>query len=236
MSAISQSATRSAWLAIMLFAASSLVTPAALAAGSGGGGGLSPSPAPARNLSPEDRSDKLLRAGIRQRDKALKQEAKAANAKSDRARDKALARAQKAYNKAIEKQTEAIQAHPQNYKAANELGFALRKTGEYRKAIGAYNYSLKINPEFHQATEYRAEALLALGYYDQTRTDYLKLFRNDRTLADQLMSAFIAWLEEKNGEFSEEESKFADWVESRRRLANITSDLSRNNARIWPQS
>ena len=51
-----------------------------------------------------------------------------------------------------------MKIYPQNYKAANELGYALRKSGDYRKAIGAYNYALEINPNFHQATEYRGEA------------------------------------------------------------------------------
>ncbi len=204
-----------------------------LAAGSGGGGGsLSSSSAPARNLSPEELSDKAMRAGIRQRDKALKQEKKAGSAKSEKARNKALARAEKAYKKAIDKQGEALRHNPNNYKAANELGFALRKTGDYRKAIGAYNYSLKINPNFTQAIEYRGEAFLALGFYDQAKNAYLTLFRNDRELADLLMTKLETWAATKTDK-SEAEAQFAGWIEERSRLAKATADLSMNNVRDW---
>ena len=70
---------------------------------------------------------------------------RAAKAGEPAARDKALAKAQKAYKQAVGKQGEAIKLDPQNYQAANELGFALRKTGDYRKALGAYNFALQIN-------------------------------------------------------------------------------------------
>ncbi len=213
----------------------SVYSPAAYPAGSGGGGGFT-APPPARSLTPEQQSERLFKAGIRHRDKALKQEAKAAAARAadkTKAQNRALAKAQKEFAKAIEKQSEAIQFDPQNYKAANELGYALRKTGDYRKAIGAYNYSLKINPNFHQATEYRAEALLALGYLEETKGAYLKLFRNDRELAGQLMAAMQAWLAAKGKDLSEDEAAFSAWVEERQRLANITTDLSLGNTRVW---
>ncbi len=215
----------------------SVVSTPMWAAGSGGGGGLSGVPAQAA-LTPEQQSDKLLRAGIRHRDRALKQEAKAAKAAAEgkeKARDKALAKAEKEFAKAIKKQGEAIQYNPQNYKAANELGYALRKTGDFRKAIGAYNYSLKINPNFHEAIEYRAEALLALGFLEETKQEYLRLFRDARPLADQLMAAMQAWVAGKGDELSEAEASFVSWVEERQRLAQVTNDLSMNNLRVWPQ-
>ncbi|MEM7077286.1 MAG: tetratricopeptide repeat protein [Pseudomonadota bacterium] len=213
----------------------SLVPAVVLAAGSGGGGGLSGSTYDnnRRALPPEVLSEKAMRAGIKHRDRALKQEAKAAKAKNDKARDKALARAAKQYNKAIEKQREAIQLDSQNYKAANELGYALRKTGDFRKSIGAYNYALEINPNFYQAIEYRGEALLSLGYYNETQNAYMTLFRNDRGLADQLMERFEAWRAEKGDTLSEDEQRFAEWIESRKRLAEISTDLSFNNTRTW---
>ncbi len=200
----------------------------------GSGGATAPSYDTAtRALSPQQRSDKAFRAGVKQRDKALKQEAKAAKARSEKAREKALSRAQKAYAKAIDKQGEALQHDPQNYKAANELGFALRKTGDYRKAIGAYNYALEINPNYHPATEYRGEAFLALGLFEQTKQAYMVLFREDKTLAAQLMARFDEWIAEQGQSLDETQTAFVAWVGDRKRMAQITSDLSLNNTRTW---
>ena len=109
---------------------------------------------------------------------------------------------------------------------ANELGYALRKTGDFRKAIGAYNFALKINPNYHQATEYRAEAYLALGLYEQTRQSYMILFRNNRDLADQLMASFDTWAESRAEEFSETEQAFWSWVQERKRIAKMATELS----------
>ena len=210
-----------------------LIGPVALAAGSGGGGGLSSVPTNSRALSPEQLSEKAMRAGIRERDKAHKQEARAADASSDKKREKALAKAQKHYKKAISKQGEAVRHNPRNYKALNELGYALRKTGDYRKAIGAYNMALDINPKFHEATEYRGEAFLALGFLNETKQSYMILFRHDRELAAQLMDRIQNWATEKDGTEDPAEVDFIAWMEERQKLAKITDDLSMNNTRTW---
>ena len=205
----------------------------AQAAGSGGGGSVDAIPQ-REAVSPEEASERALRAGIRLRDKALKQEAKATNAKSDRAREKALKKATKLYERAAKKQGDALKYNPRNYAAANELGYALRKSGEYRKAIGAYNYALQLNPRFYQATEYRGEAFLALGLFAETQADYMTLFRNDQALAEMLMQKYDAWLEARNGSMNDSEQAFAKWVEERKAMANITGKLSQNNTRRWP--
>ncbi len=210
-------------------------TPSAFAAGSGGGGGgLSTTyDNNRRALPPEELSKKAFRAGIKHRDRALKQEAKAASASSDKKRERALAKAQKEYKKAIKKQSEAMQLDPQNYKAANELGYAFRQTGEYEKAIGAYNYALNLNPNFHQATEYRAEAFLALGLLEHTQNAYMVLFRNDKELAQELMAKFDEWMTAKDGNMSPAEADFAAWVNERKNVARMSSELSMNNTRRW---
>ena len=209
------------------------LSPVLHAAGSSGGGGGGSFSNSTSAINPERRSEQSLKAGIKQRDKAHKQEAKAAAAKNDKVRDKALAKAQKYYARAVKKQGEALKLNPRNYKAANELGYALRKTGDYRKAIGAYNYALELNPNFHKATEYRGEAFLALGMMKQTKQSYMILFRDDRELANQLMTVFDAWVIELGDDMDEAQSTFAKWVEERKRMAKMTSDLSMNNTRTW---
>ena len=199
----------------------------------GSGGGSDTTYGTSRGLSLEQQSAKAFRAGIKLRDRALNMEAKANAAETPNKRDKLNTRAQKLFSKAVEKQGEAVRLDPQNYKAANELGFALRKTGDYRKAIGAYNYALDINPNFHQATEYRAEAYLALGLYEQTQQAYLRLFRESRELADQLMLRFDVWTESRPAELSSAEAAFVAWIADRKRIAKITSDLTVNSSRGW---
>jgi len=207
-----------------------LCTQATWAAGSGGNDVFQPN---SRGLSIEQRSAKEMRAGIKHRDRALKHESRALKASNEKARSKALAKAQKEYSKAVKRQGEALRIDPQNYKAANELGFALRKTGDFRKAIGAYNFALEVNPNFHLATEYRAEAFLALGMLQQTQQAYMRLFRNDRGLADQLMTKIEAWITQHEEVATPDQANFINWAKERQRLAQITADLSLNNTRTW---
>ena len=200
------------------------------AAGSGGMDDFDPDTA---GQTPQERSAQAFQAGLKHRDRALKHEARAARTENQTTRDKAMAKAKHEYKKAVTKQGEAIRLFPQNYQAANELGFALRKTGDFRKAIGAYNFALGINPDYHQAAEYRAEAFLALGMLDRTRESYMHLFRNDRDLADQLMHRIEDWIAERGGQADETEAAFIAWAKERMRLAAVTTDLSSNNTRSW---
>ena len=202
-------------------------------AGSGGGGGSFNTGPAESTLTPEQQSERAFRQGVKHRDRALKQEEKAHNATSEKKRTRALTRVEKEFQKAIKKQGQALSLDPKNYKAANELGYALRKTGDFRKAIGAYNYALEINPDFHQATEYRAQAFLTLGYYELAQEAYMTLFRADRALADELMIAFETWQENNTDKLDDAQTAFVSWVEERKKLAQATQDLSINNTRSW---
>lgn len=189
-------------------------------------------PTPAQ--SPEEQALRSLKQGMRQRDRALQYERKAAEAASAKRRDKAHKRALKAWQKAIAMQREALRYDPRSHQAANELGYALRKTGAFDKAIASYNYALEISPDFHQAIEYRAEALLALGRFKAVQDSYMVLFRNARPLADQLMVAMKQWvLDRQDVELSEAESSFAAWVAGRQELAAVTQTLSHEHNHAW---
>ncbi len=212
-------------------------TSGSFGAGSGGnlGGGGSPSfsnVSKAVPKTPEQIANGHYKGGLKHKKKAWKYEEKAAKYDDARKREKYLARAQKSYGKAIDRQGQALSAYSAHYEAANELGYALRKTGDYKKAIGAYNYALKINPKFYQAIEYRGEALLALGYIKETKEAYMELFRADRDLAQQLMDAMDTWLATQE-QATDTVTEFGDWVVERKALAELTQDLSANNARGW---
>ena len=181
----------------------------------------------------EERANDAFQAGLRHRDRGLRFEAEARRASAAGLSAEMTAKAQQAFKAAVEKQGEALRMHPQHYKAANELGFALRKQGKYRKAVGAYNYALGINADFHAAAEYRAQAYLALSMYEQSKRAYMHLFRQDRSLADQLMTAFETWVATKQDALDQDEAAFAAWVAQRKQLANATADLTTNNTRTW---
>lgn len=218
-------------LTAMALLAAVFATSGSYGAGSTGGGDLS-NVSTATPKTPEQIANGHHKAGLRHKKKAWKNETKAAKYEKPGKRDKYLARAQKSYRKAVDKQTEALKFYPAHYEAANELGYALRQTGDYKKAIGAYNYALKINPKFYQAMEYRGEALLALGLIGNAKEDYMQLFRGDRELAQQLMSAMVTWFESQELQ-TNSVTEFGTWISERQKLAEMTQDLSANNATRW---
>jgi tetratricopeptide (TPR) repeat protein len=218
----------------MLLLTASLIALPAWGAGSGGGGfsgGDFGGASTARKQTPEQISAGWYKRGIKAKEKAWKLEEKAASAKDEKKRDKHLANALKQYQKAAEAQATALKANAKSYEAANELGYALRKTGDYKKAIGAYNYALQLRTDFYPAIEYRGEALLMMGFIEEAKEAYMTLFRHDRTLADQLMATMEKW----HGTQPDSEAKtaFATWLDERRQLATVSRDLSMNNARTW---
>lgn len=212
----------------LLFAA----TPQAWAAGGGGGSLPSTPSAPARTLSPEEAAAIAYKKGSKAKEKAWKHEAKAAEQTDAKKQQKFLKRAQKEYTKSIHLFGDALKNNPRMAEAANELGYAYRKTGKYEKALGAYGYALKLKPNYMQAIEYLGEAYLALGTFDEVKKAYMTLFNNDQALAAQLMQAMTEWASDK-GDASTSHQAFAGWIKERQGLANLTNDLSLNNTRAW---
>ena len=196
------------------------------AAGTGGGSGSLNSLPPEQALTAEERAQAILFKGIKQRDRGLRYEAKAARTNSERRRERALQRAANAFAKALELQKEAFALNPRDPRIANELGYAYRKTGDFRKAIGAYNFALDLDPNFHRATEYRAQAFLALGLYYMTKKAYLTLFQHERALADELMAAIEQWALENSTDRSEQEIAFLAWASERKKIALQATELS----------
>lgn len=204
------------------------------AAGGGGGGGDyggSIGSSSRSSRSPESIARRHYQAGLRAKEKAWKLEKKAAKEEDARGREKLLAKAQQAYEDAIRSQTAAVKALPKHYEAHNELGYALRRTGRYAEAIAAYDRALEINSVYFPAIEYRGEAYLGVGQLEKVKAAYMVLYRNERKLADQLMTAMDAWLEQQPA--GDATASFAEWVKQRKALAKVGDDLSQNNTRSW---
>lgn len=222
--------------ALVIAVALVFTTSLAVAAGAGGGGGGdygggSGGSSQRSSRSPERIAKRQYQSGLRYKEKAWKLEKKAAKADDAEDRDELLAKAKKSYENAIESQSAALKTLPSYYEAANELGYALRKTGQFEKAIESYDRALKLNSVFYPAVEYRAEAYLATGQVEKAKTSYMTLFRNDRELADQLMTAMDEWVgKQAPGDAT---TSFADWLKERKALAKVGDDLTQNNARSW---
>ena len=151
--------------------------------------------------------------GLSAQERALAREAAAARADGTADRTAQLAAADAAFEEAVTYFGKALKLQLDHYEAANELGYSLRKTGDYRKALGAYNFALTIKPDFYPAVEYRGEAYLALGMIEQAKDAYLTLFMNDPQLAAQLLQAMAD---------AEVDADFSAWVEERQAIAAAT--------------
>ncbi len=151
--------------------------------------------------------------GLSAKERALARAAAAEQAQDPEDKASQQVAADAAFEEAVTYCGKALKLQLNHYEAANELGYALRQTGDYRKALGAYNFALTIKPDFYPAIEYRGEAYLALGMIEQAKGDYLTLFRNDPQLAAQLLQAMAS---------VDGDAAFSDWVKERQAIAAAT--------------
>lgn len=210
------------------------VTLSSLAYGSGssgGGGSIASAPVESRPKSPEQQVEAKYQKGLKHKAKAWEFEKKAAAAKNDRRRAREEKRAAKEYNAAQNLFAEVLRTFPEHYKAANELGYVLRKQGAYEQAIGSYNYALQIHPDFLQAVEYQAEAFVAVGFYDEARASYMRLFREDTELANELMTSMKAWAAEQKQPGARARN-FIEWIESRADVSAF-GESTQSNSSGW---
>lgn len=211
-----------------------------LAAQDGGSGGSARRPEPMKRLTPEEKAVLSYNAGINHQQKASKYEQKALG----ETRDKQFAKLQKKitneYEDAIDDFEKALGHYPRFYQAQSSLGYALRKIGRYEDSLAAYNESLKINPYYGEAIEYRGEAYLGLNRLDEAKEAYMTLFQSERPLADQLMAAMIAWLaarrDDVDGLDTAVVEQFAEWVEQRNALASYVHPMEQKTRFRWDHS
>lgn len=210
-----------------------LLTPAAEAAGS-----KPATEAPATPVQTAEEAGKAAyNLGLKHRDKAWGFEDKAKVATHDAEREKLLAKARKQHEKSIPLFGTAVEKIPSFHQAYSSLGYALRKTGDFDGSLEAYDRALELAPFYGEAIEYRAEAYLGLGRLEEVKEAYMQLFSRERALADQLMEAMEAWVEERRaepGEMSREQiDAFAAWLAERGELAEQSARLEGAAARAW---
>ena len=197
--------------------------------GGGGSGGMTETP----RKTPQQMAVSSYNAGLNHKKRAQEYETKAAAAKNDKERDKQLAKAKSQYEDAVEDYRKAIGRDQTAYQAMNELGYAYRKSGDYKNAVRAYNSALVVKPDFPPAIEYRGEAYLALSMFKDVKGAYLALLRNDPDQAATLMAAMEAWQGLHGQDATGEAKAFGDWVIERKAVAANTQSLSMNNVHSW---
>lgn len=205
--------------------------PSALAAGSSGGGGAASAPVDSRPSSPEQQAESAYTKGLKHKDRAWKAEEKAQAAGSDKKRARFEKRAAKEYKKAQDQFALTLQLLPEHYKAANELGYVLRKQGDYKRAIGAYTLALNLHPDFLVAIEYRGEAFVELGFYEEAKNAYMRLFKDNTELAEQLMTKMQSWAARQSDPGAKARS-FVEWIEQRQNVSAF-GELTESASSGW---
>jgi tetratricopeptide (TPR) repeat protein len=224
---------------MILFFGAMLASPLILAHGGGeaGGGGM---PSFGGSQRPEDAAKSHYNDGVRSIKKAKDSEADAAKASSPEKSAKALDKAKGYYEKAAAQFIDAVSADPKMYQAWNYLGFSKRHLGDYQDSLSAYAKALELNPDYPDAIEYRGEAYLGLNQIDSAKEAYMKLFRDSRPLADELMAAMRHWVDARHqdaqGVSSADLEAFTQWMDERGALAAKTASLAQGAASLtrWP--
>ncbi len=86
----------------------------------------------------------------------------------------------------------AVDLRPTYAEAWNELGFALRQTGQYGEALTAYDQALRLRPNYPEALEYLGEVYVKLGRLDDARAILVRLKSLDAGHARELEEAIQA--------------------------------------------
>ena len=171
--------------------------------------------------SPEAVATEALNSGLKRLEKA------------DQLALKNPKQARKEYEAALKDFQSAAAAAPDNYRAHNGAGYALRKIGDYEHALASYERALALAPGSSEAIEYRAEAYLGLNRLDDVKQAYMHLFVHDRTASHVLMKAMTAWGEQHRSKPTGVDPAAADafntWVRERDVLASSVGNLGHNS-------
>ena len=223
-------------LQLLIFCSSLTVTGFVLASGgsSGGGGYGGLSSEPVKRKTPRELAIQNYNQGLKLRDKAWAFLKKAGAESNEKRQARLETKANKQFKKAVKRFRTAVKHEPVFYQAHGSLGYALRKLGDYDNAIAAYNEALRLHPDYSEAIEYRAEAYLSVGSFNETREAYLKLMNIDRPRADELMQVIQDWLQQNHpGIDPTAKTEFESWATERLTLSLQTLDLTGAAPRDW---
>jgi tetratricopeptide (TPR) repeat protein len=209
------------------------------AALAGGGGAVK---VPKKNKKSGESGEQVAvehyNGGIAHRDVAWALEKRLAGATDDASRAKLQKKIRKEYLKAADEFQEAVNRNVGMFQAHSDLGYALRKTGDYESSLASYDRALAIEPDYSLAVEYRGETYLALNRTGEAKDAYLTLFSADRAQADKLLLAMKAWVEQRSSDPGEgieagAVESFGSWVVDREEIAEQTAPVSQLQDHDW---
>lgn len=153
--------------------------------------------------APEQESEKLTNKGYRSYQQALyfgSQETPNGDAKARTA----LKSAEKFLRRAAKKDQK-------NIRAFGLLGEVLARSEQPRKAIGAFNFALQLNPKYYNAWLQRAKVLLGMGLFEDVKKSYIVLARNDAEMATELLVTIDTWAANREEALTTPETSFMEW-------------------------
>ena len=122
----------------------------------------------------------------------------------------------KGYAEAREKFRTAAAADPNMKEAWNLVGYTSRRLGDYEASLKAYDAALKLQPDYPEAIEYRAELFLLTGRLDDAKAAYAQLTTSSPSYAGTLMQSMrdlLAAPKKMPASVSaEQRAAFASWV------------------------
>jgi tetratricopeptide (TPR) repeat protein len=151
-------------------------------------------------------------------EKAMAQETAAVRLKGAAVRE-AQEAVKEGFSQARERFRTVVGADPNMKEAWNLLGYTSRRLGEYEESLSAYDAALKLEPDYPEAIEYRAELYLLTGRLTQAREAYATLQKSNPSYAGVLLQSMRAWVAAPPAsavvEPSDKEA-FARWVAAQR--------------------
>jgi tetratricopeptide (TPR) repeat protein len=86
-----------------------------------------------------------------------------------------------------------VAADPNMKEGWNMLGYTSRRLGDYEESLSAYDAALKLQPDYPEAIEYRAELFLLTGRLDQAKQAYASLQKSSPSYAGVLLQSMRGW-------------------------------------------
>jgi len=195
-----------------LLAAGLLSLPAAAVPDAGGQ--ITSTPAPDLSADTAMKARLNYNLGYERYEKTIAQENAAASLSGAKAREAQQA-VMKGFSEARENFRSAAAADPNMKEAWNLVGYTSRRLGEYEESLSAYDTALKLQPDYPEAIEYRAELFLLTGRLDQAKDAYATLLKSSPSYAGVLLQSMKGWVgapPASAGVSAADRDAFAGWV------------------------
>ena len=111
----------------------------------------------------------------------------------------------------------AAATDPSMKEAWNMVGYTSRRLGDYEESLMAYDKALKLQPDYPEAIEYRAELFVLTGRFADAKAAYASLLKSSPSYAGTLKSSMQDFIKSKQivpGVAAADRTAFESWVAS----------------------